>query len=99
MLNKHNEIEHDASLSRSDYWVSPTRDNLGFNRTVWEQVLVFFEGLDEISIDVAARAREARTRLERGEDEEFTYTAKQVVLSHMGSLRCTCRRWGIHGQG
>lgn len=82
MLNKHNEIEHDASLSRSDYWVSPTRDNFGFNRTVWEQVLVFFEGLDEILIDVAARAREARTRFERGEDGEFTYTAKQVVLAY-----------------
>lgn len=81
-LNKHNAIEHDASLSRSDYYVSPTHDNYDFNASIFNQVLAFYQGLDETSIDVAAKAKYARLEYEMTEDRNLTYGAMQFVLSY-----------------
>jgi len=81
MLNKHNVIEHDASLSRSDYNVSPDHDNHDFNQTIFDQVLRVYGGMTETSIEVAAKARMARLNFEMAEDSQIFFGAEQVTLS------------------
>lgn len=82
-LNEHNfPIEHDASLSRSDYYASPTRDNHSFNQTIFNQVLSFYASQSETSIPVAAAAKYARVKFEQGNDSRFTYQAQQFLLSY-----------------
>ena len=56
-LDEHNfPIEHDASLSREDYYVDGG-DNYSFNMSVWDQVLGYYQGMNETSISVAAAAK------------------------------------------
>jgi hypothetical protein len=56
-LDEHNFlIEHDASLSRSDYYVA-NGDNYSFNQTVFDTVLAYYDGMSETSIPVAAKAK------------------------------------------
>jgi len=81
-LNKHNVIEHDASLSRSDYNVSPDHDNHDFNQTIFDQVLRVYEGMTETSIEVAAKAKIARLKFEMGEDSQIFYGPEQYTLSY-----------------
>lgn len=56
-LDEHNfPIEHDASLSRADYYET-NGDNYSFNQTIFNTVLAFYEGMNETSIPVAAKAK------------------------------------------
>lgn len=56
-LREHNfPIEHDASLSRGDYYVNEG-DNYSFDQGIWDTVLGFYRGLNETSIEVASRAK------------------------------------------
>ncbi|KAI9644700.1 hypothetical protein NHQ30_006726 [Ciborinia camelliae] len=82
-LNEHNfPIEHDASLSRSDYFASLTHDNHSFNQTIFDQVLSFYSSQSKTSIPVAAAAKYARVKYEEKEDSKFVYSAQQFVLSY-----------------
>jgi hypothetical protein len=55
-LDEHNfPIEHDASLSREDYYVNG--NNYSFNQTVFDEVLKFYDGMSETSIPVASKAK------------------------------------------
>jgi tRNA U34 5-carboxymethylaminomethyl modifying enzyme MnmG/GidA len=55
-LDEHNfPIEHDASLSREDYYVNG--NSFSFNQTVFDEVLKFYDGIDETSIPVASKAK------------------------------------------
>jgi len=55
-LNEHNfPIEHDASLSREDYYVNG--NNYSFNQTVFDEVLKLYKGMNETSIPVASKAK------------------------------------------
>ncbi|KAH8651114.1 Chloroperoxidase [Xylariales sp. PMI_506] len=53
----HSVIEHDASLSRQDYYFG---DDLTFNATVWANTTAFFKSGDVITLEEAALARAAR---------------------------------------
>jgi hypothetical protein len=74
-------IEHDANLSRSDYYLD-NGDNDSFNETIFNEVLAFYEGMSNTSIPVAANAKYARMKEEAGGDRKFAYTAQQFVLSY-----------------
>jgi hypothetical protein len=81
-LDEHNfPIEHDASLSRSDYYLD-NGDNFSFNQTVFDEILAFYKGMTATSIPVAAKAKYARVKEETGRDAHFTYTPQQFVLSY-----------------
>ncbi|TVY75661.1 putative sterigmatocystin biosynthesis peroxidase [Lachnellula suecica] len=81
-LDEHNfPIEHDASLSRADYYLN-NGDNYSFNQTNFDQVLAFYEGMNETSIPVAAKAKYARVQTELARDPKITYGALQFVLSY-----------------
>jgi hypothetical protein len=56
-IREHNfPIEHDASLSRSDYNLDGG-DNYTFNQTIFDMVLKYYEGMNETSIPVASVAK------------------------------------------
>ncbi|OAX83560.1 hypothetical protein ACJ72_02072 [Emergomyces africanus] len=72
--------EHDASLSRSDLFFG---DNNSFNETIWKSVLDYFK--DEkagISFTAAARARLHRIKTESERNPDFTFNAKDLVISY-----------------
>jgi len=80
--DKHNfPIEHDASLSRADYYLD-NGGNYSFNETIFNKVLAFYSGMNETSIPVAAKAKYVRVQEEAGRDSHFTYTAQQFILSY-----------------
>ena len=81
-IDEHNfPIEHDASLSRANYYLD-NGDNYSFNETIFNEVLTFYNGMTNISIPVAAKAKYTRVDEEAGRDPDFTYTAQQFVLSY-----------------
>lgn len=56
-LDEHNfPIEHDASLSRADYYLN-RGDNYDFNQTIFDTVLAYYNGMASTSIPVAAKAK------------------------------------------
>jgi hypothetical protein len=56
-IRRHNfPIEHDASLSRADYNLD-NGDNYMFNQSIFDTVLVYYEGMNETSIPVASHAK------------------------------------------
>lgn len=54
-LNKHNAIEHDASLTRRDYNLGGEKQN--FCPKIFHEFLGYFKGKEQISIPLAAAAR------------------------------------------
>lgn len=73
-LSRHNfPIEHDASLSRADYYLD-NGDNYSFNETIFDEVLSFYQGMAHTAISVATKAKYARVSEERARDSHFTYT-------------------------
>jgi len=78
-LDQHNfPIEHDGSLSRRDAYFG---DDHTFNQDTFNQVLAYYEGMEETSIPVASKARYNRIETARSEDPEFIYGVRQLVLS------------------
>ena len=56
-LDEHNfPIEHDASLSRADYYEN-NGDNYSFNQSIFDTVLSYYAGMSHTSIPVAAAAK------------------------------------------
>jgi len=56
-LDRHNfPIEHDASLSRADFYLN-NGDDYSFNQTIFDTVLKYYEGMTETSIPVASAAK------------------------------------------
>jgi len=81
-LDEHNfPIEHDASLSRADFYLA-NGDNHSFNQSVFDTVLAYYDGMVKTSIPVAAKAKYNRVQTEQKRDEEFTYTPQQFILSY-----------------
>ena len=72
-------IEHDASLSRGDAYFG---NNYSFNQTIWDTVLAYYDGMDETSIEVAAKAKYMRVQTEKTRDPTFTYTPVQFIFSY-----------------
>lgn len=81
-LDEHNfPIEHDASLSRADYYLD-NGDNYSFNETIFDTVLAYYNGMENTSIPVAAKAKYNRVQTESKRDPKFTYTPQQFILSY-----------------
>jgi hypothetical protein len=78
-LDQHNfPIEHDASLSRQDAYFG---NDYAFDQGVFNQVLAYYEGMEETSIPVASKARYHRVETARASNPEFIYGVRQLVLS------------------
>jgi hypothetical protein len=79
-LNHHERmVEHDGSLSRGDAYFG---DNHSFNKTIWHQTLAHFQNDETVSIEAAAKARWDRLLTAKELNPDFTYTAKDLVLSY-----------------
>ncbi|KAK9422061.1 putative Heme haloperoxidase family profile domain-containing protein [Seiridium unicorne] len=69
-LGRHDILEHDISLSRSDaYWASPDP----FNETVWAQTTTYFT-TDFITIQQLADARMGRLATSQATNPNFTFS-------------------------
>jgi hypothetical protein len=49
-------IEHDASMSRADRNLN-NWDTYSFNQTIFDSVLAYYDGMENTSIPVAAKAK------------------------------------------
>ncbi|RMZ73188.1 Chloroperoxidase [Pyrenophora seminiperda CCB06] len=77
-LSRHNILEHDASLSRSDKFFSA--DFISFNSTVFEKTKAIWTG-DNIDIQMAANARIARINESKKDNPEFEFSATAAQAS------------------
>ncbi|KAH9883685.1 Cloroperoxidase [Xylariomycetidae sp. FL2044] len=68
-LTTHNILEHDASLSRQDSFFGPADV---FNEEAWNETLAYFVG-DTIDVEMATRARTARTITAASTNARFTF--------------------------
>ncbi|TPX67390.1 hypothetical protein SpCBS45565_g03842 [Spizellomyces sp. 'palustris'] len=78
MLNEHNLIEHDASLTRSDSGVG---DNSAVNKTLVEQLLAFSKDGKTIDYDDMAKLRRLRYRQSQATNKNLIYGAWQYLLA------------------
>ncbi|KAK7043952.1 hypothetical protein VNI00_008120 [Paramarasmius palmivorus] len=83
----HGCIEHDASISRSDFNVSPTGDNTSFNETLYQTLASKNPGKDFYDIAVAGQVMKERLddSLKRNEklvntQKEFNFRATEAAL-------------------
>jgi hypothetical protein len=70
-LDEHNfPIEHDASLSRADYYEN-NGNNYSFNQSIFDTVLAYYNGMENTSIPVAAAAKQALTTTSVLDPDEY----------------------------
>jgi hypothetical protein len=74
-------LEHDASLSRNDFYFG---DDHSFNRTIWGQTLTHFPH-NTISFADAAAARSARIAAAAAVNPQFNMTATEHTNSYFES--------------
>lgn len=85
MVDKHGLIEHDVSLSRSDFALG---DNHSFDKEVWDGVLKTYEGKMETDFETVSKARYGRVLAskkkmeEAGKGGQWIYGIKEFVLSY-----------------
>ncbi|KAF2763333.1 Cloroperoxidase [Pseudovirgaria hyperparasitica] len=98
-LQKHNMIEHDASLSRADDALSG--DSHSFNQQVFDSWFRFFDGMDALTLPALAMARYSRVVTERYRNPAFVYGAIQqfsgyaesiLILNGMVDEKGVCRK-------
>ena len=82
-LDKHNAIEHDASLSRADYY--ETGDDHTFIQSIFDIVLKFFDGHTHTSISTAAKAKYASVLRAERANPNITYGTQAYVASNGGT--------------
>jgi hypothetical protein len=82
-LNKHNAIEHDASLSRKDYDLGGNAQ--AFDEGVFNETLSYFNGASEIGIKEVAAARWGRVQSSKNDNPKLLYGDKQLFPSHFES--------------
>ena len=86
-LDKHNAFEHDASLSRLDYYFSGIPGDAKFNQTIFDEFMSHFDGMDYITIPAAAAARYSRVQSSRVNTPGFTYDAQQQITSYAETIK------------
>jgi len=77
MLNRHNIVEHDASISRAD---ASFGDDHTFNQTVWNSVLSYYNSSGVATIPAAAKARYNRILVEKARDPQFSLGPTQFMF-------------------
>ncbi|KAK0614729.1 Chloroperoxidase [Immersiella caudata] len=90
-LNQHGVIEHDGSLSRSDFALG---DNHSFNPKIYNTVAKFFTK-DVISIKTAAQARRARLIAAATQNPSYNFTAREDQFSQFE----TALYLAVYGKG
>ncbi|KAI6352279.1 hypothetical protein MCOR25_009460 [Pyricularia grisea] len=88
-LNKHDLIEHDASLSRADIFFG---DNWSFNQTIFDETKSHWPS-DTISIQDAAKALAARQKSAKAVNPDFNLP----LDGHTNSLGQTAMYLGLFG--
>ncbi|KAH7087099.1 Peroxidase, family 2-domain-containing protein [Paraphoma chrysanthemicola] len=78
-LNKHNAFEHDASLSRVDYYFSGDEGIAKFDNETFNRWFSHFDGLTYIDIDIAAKARYAMVQYSRAHTPGLTYEEQHQI--------------------
>ncbi|KAJ3286210.1 hypothetical protein HK104_009140 [Borealophlyctis nickersoniae] len=82
-LRKHLGIEHDASLTRNDFNLSPVHDNWSLDQTLYAQ-LRSFANPDTGRLDVTslAKARKTRQADSKARNPDANFGPKQFTLAH-----------------
>ncbi|KAN0099916.1 Cloroperoxidase [Hyaloscypha variabilis] len=80
-LDKHHILEHDASLSRNDFYFG---DDHTFNSTIWDHTATYFTG-PTISFTEAAAARSNRIARAAAVNPQFNMTATEHTNSYFES--------------
>lgn len=82
-VNQHGNIEHDVSLSRSDFHLG---NNHSFDKEIWAKVMETYQGAEETNFQSVSKARWERVVASKKAHEEakkqFQYGAKEFVLSY-----------------
>ena len=86
-LNKHNAFEHDASLSRVDYYFSGDEGIAKFDNETFNRWFSHFDGLQYIDIDIAAKARYAMVKYSREHTPGFTYLEQHRITSYAETIK------------
>ncbi|KAJ5483238.1 hypothetical protein N7530_002484 [Penicillium desertorum] len=76
-LNRHNVLEHDASLSRSDAFFG---NNHAFNETIFEETKAYWTG-PILDPDMLANSKVARQINSKAHNPTYTFTAKTEQFS------------------
>lgn len=85
MLNRHNIFEHDASLTRKDFYLGG--DGHTIDNASLAQFLSYFEGAPWVDLNDAAAARYARVKLSEDKNPNFTYRAQQRITSYGETIK------------
>ncbi|KKK17482.1 hypothetical protein P175DRAFT_0522587 [Aspergillus ochraceoroseus IBT 24754] len=85
MLNRHNIFEHDASLTRKDFYLGG--DGHTIDPPSLKSFLAHFEGKQWVDLNDAAAARYARVLLSRAKNPDFTYRDQQVITSYGETIK------------
>lgn len=81
-LNKHNAFEHDASMSRVDFYHSGEEGIAKFDQRTFDRFMSHFKGMEYISIEAAAAARYSMVQYSRKNTPGFTYTQQHQITSY-----------------
>lgn len=81
-LNKHDAIEHDASLSRKDIDLG---GNANFDAQTFQQTLGFYKGASDIGLEQVADARWGRVQDSKARNPKFLYGDAQRFPSYFES--------------
>jgi hypothetical protein len=84
-LNTHNIFEHDASLSRADYYFGEHDDHT-FRQDIFDQFLSFFDGQENVTLETAGAARYKRVEQSRADNPTFTYGETQQFFSYAETI-------------
>ncbi|KAI1075743.1 Chloroperoxidase [Whalleya microplaca] len=77
-LSNHNILEHDASLSRQDFYFGPVQP---FNQTIFDETRSYWKG-PIIDVQMGANARQARERTSRATNPTFTMSETGKTFSY-----------------
>jgi hypothetical protein len=81
-LNKHDAIEHDASLSRKDIDLG---GNANFDARTFQQTISFYKGASDIGLDQVADARWGRVQDSKAKNPKLVYGDAQRFPSYFES--------------
>ncbi|KAK9781100.1 putative peroxidase [Seiridium cardinale] len=84
-MNKHNNFEHDASLSRVD--VSLGGDGHTFDQPTFDRFLAHFNDSEYVTLEIAAKARMAAVNYSRVTNPTFLYTWQQRITSYGETIK------------
>lgn len=84
-MNKHNNFEHDASLSRKDFALGG--DGHTFDQPTFDRFLSHFNDSEYVTLEVAAKARMAMVNYSRVTNPFFLYTWQQRITSYGETIK------------